>query len=101
MVARSAIGLGHRDRHVHQFTAESFEVRSHGGRAFAGVDGESLDLVTPLRFRIHPRGLRLLVPEQSLATAARRSARGLGLGDLVAVARGRQPSTVLDTSLSS
>jgi hypothetical protein len=45
--------------------------------------------------------MRILVPEESLATAARRGARGLGLGDLVAVARGRQPSTVLDTSLVS
>lgn len=101
LVARSAIGLGGRDRHIHQFTTESFEVRSHGGRAFAGVDGESLDLVTPLRFRAHPRGLCLLVPEASLSTAARRSVRGLGLGDLVSVARGRQPSTVLDADLAS
>ena len=98
LVARSAVGLGQRDPHIHQFTTISFEVRSHSGRAFAGVDGESLDLQTPLEFRIHPRGLRVLVPEESLATAARRSVRGLDLGDLVAVARGRQPGTVLDRS---
>jgi hypothetical protein len=101
MITRSTVGLAHRDPNIHQFTAKSFEVRSRSGRAFAGIDGESLDLDTPLEFRIHPRGLRVLVPEESLATAAKRSARGLDLGDLVAVARGRQPSTVRHESLTS
>ena len=38
----------------HEFTATSFEVRSRSGDAFAGVDGEALQLPTPLRFEIHP-----------------------------------------------
>ena len=42
--------------------APSFEVRSRSGTAFAGVDGEALEMTTPSMFRIHPRGLRLLVP---------------------------------------
>jgi diacylglycerol kinase family enzyme len=100
LITRSTVGLARRDSNIHQFTAESFEVRSHSGSAFAGIDGESLDLDTPLEFRIHPRGLRLLVPEESVAAAARRSVRGLDLGDLVAVARGRQPSTVRLESLT-
>ena len=101
LITRSTVGLGRRDPNIHQFATKSFEVRSRSGRAFAGIDGESLDLETPLEFRIHPRGLRVLVPEESLATAAKRSVRGLDLGDLVAVARGRQPSTVRAGSLTS
>jgi len=100
LVTRSTVGLSRRDPNIHQFTAESFVVRSRSGKAFAGVDGESLDLNTPLEFRTHPRGLQVLVPEASLATAAKHSARGLDLGDLVAVARGRQPSTVAQQSLT-
>jgi diacylglycerol kinase family enzyme len=100
LITRSTVGLGRRDPNIHQFTTKSFEVRSRSGRAFAGIDGESLDLDTPLEFRIHPRGLRVLVPEESLAAAAKRSVRGLDLGDLVAVARGRQPSTVRFGSLT-
>jgi diacylglycerol kinase family enzyme len=100
LVARSAVGLGRREPNIYHFATESFEVRSRSGRAFVGIDGESLDLDTPLEFRIHPRGLRVLVPEDSLATAARRSVRGLDLGDLVAVARGRRPDMALDESIS-
>ena len=101
LITRSVVGVAHRDPHIRQFAAPSFQVRSRSGKAFAGIDGESLELDTPLEFRIHPRGLRLLVPEESLATAARRSARGLDLGDLLAVARGRQPSTVRLGGLTS
>ncbi|WP_457207229.1 diacylglycerol/lipid kinase family protein [Nocardioides sp. P5_C9_2] len=92
MVARSTAGLGGRDPHIHQFTATSFEIRSHSGKVFAGVDGESLELASPLTFAIHPRGLRLRVPVASLEVAARRDAHGFDLGDLVDVARGRPPS---------
>ncbi len=77
MVARSTAGLAARDPHIHQFTATSFEIRSHSGRVFAGVDGESLELDSPLTFAIHPRGLRLRVPVDSLDVAARRDAHGL------------------------
>ncbi len=62
-----------------------------GGKAFAGVDGEALELPTPLAFTIHPGGLRLLVPEGNLAVAVRRRARDVSLGSVVAVARGVEP----------
>ena len=94
MIARSTVGLSRRDSHIYQFACETFEIRSRSGKVFAGVDGESLELDSPLRFATHPGGLRLLVPEASVAAAARRSARGFDFGDLVAVARGRQPRSV-------
>jgi diacylglycerol kinase family enzyme len=91
LMARSAVGLRGRDPGWHEFTCESFEVGSQAGTAFAGVDGEALDMPTPLRFRIHPRGLRVLVPESNLETAARRRARNVSVGALLAVARGTTP----------
>jgi diacylglycerol kinase family enzyme len=91
VVALSAIGQRRRSRHWHEFTTEHFEVRSRSGKAFAGVDGEALELDTPLDFRIHPRGLRLLVPAGNLTEAERRSARNVAVGDLLAIARGIDP----------
>ena len=88
VVALSALGQRRRSRHWHEFVAEEFEVRSASGKAHAGVDGEALELDTPLLFRVHRRGLRLLVPEASLTVAERRRARDVSLGDLVAIARG-------------
>lgn len=92
LMARSAVGLRGRDPGWHEFTCESFEVRSRGGSAFAGVDGEALDMPTPLRFRIHPRGMRVLVPQSNLEVAARRRARNVSVGTLLAVARGKRSS---------
>jgi diacylglycerol kinase family enzyme len=89
LVARSTLGLGSRDPHVHSFTAERFVVRSHSGSAFAGVDGEALDLPTPLEFRSHPAGLRVRVPASSAERLSRRHARNVGLKDLLRVATGR------------
>ena len=88
-MAASAVGLRARDPGWHEFTCESFEVRSRSGSAFAGVDGEALDMSTPLRFRIHPGGLRVLVPTSNLEVAARRRARNVSVGALFAVARGK------------
>ena len=88
MVTRTALGLGERDPRLHQFTAETFEVRSRSGKAFAGIDGEALELDTPLEFRTHPRALRMLVPGDVLADSAQRRARGFNPGRLVAVALG-------------
>ncbi len=90
--AGSLGGRARRESHVHQFTASSFEIRSHSGTVYAGIDGESLELASPLEFTIHPAGLHMLVPVDSLDTAARRGARNFGLGDLVAVARGGRPA---------
>ena len=70
------IGLGKRDPNLFAFEATAFEVRSRSGRALAGVDGEALDLPTPMQFEIHPGGLRLLVPPGGCP--GRREASGLG-----------------------
>jgi len=91
LMAASAVGLRGRAPGWHEFTCQDFEVRSRSGSAFAGVDGEALDLPTPLRFQIHPRGMRVLVPESNLEIAARRQARNVSAGALLAVARGRTP----------
>ena len=37
-----------RSRHWHEFTGERFEIRSRSGTAYAGIDGEALELATPL-----------------------------------------------------
>jgi diacylglycerol kinase family enzyme len=96
LFAASAIGARRRSRFWHEFTAPEFEVRSHSGVALAGLDGEAAELPTPLRFRSHPAGLTVLVP-RTAAEAATRWRRGdVGVGDLVAVAAGRElsaPST--------
>ncbi len=91
VVTLSALGQRRRSRHWHEFTTESFEVRSRSGKAFAGVDGEALELDTPLTFQIHPRGLRLLVPEGNLSAAERRQARDISAVDLISLARGVDP----------
>ena len=55
LFAASALGQRRRSDFWHEFTTTSFEVRSRSGTAFAGVDGEALELRTPLHFEIHPR----------------------------------------------
>ncbi len=91
VVTLSAIGQRRRSRHWHEFMTERFEVRSRSGKAFAGIDGEALELDTPLHFEIHPRGLRLLVPRGNLTAAERRRARDVSGADLIALARGVDP----------
>jgi diacylglycerol kinase family enzyme len=92
LFASQVVGRRSRSPFWRQFTAGQFEVRSRSGTAFAGVDGEALELPTPLRFGIHPRGLTLLVPAGNLETAERRRARDVHVGDLLAVAAGHEPS---------
>ncbi len=87
VVTLSLLGRGGASGHAVEFTATDFEVRSRSGRAFAGVDGEALELATPLRFRIHPGGLRLLVPEGNPQEALRRRSREVHVGDLLRIAR--------------
>ncbi len=89
--ALSALGQRRRSRYWHEFSAEQFEVRSRSGKAYAGIDGEALELSTPLDFKIHPGGLRLLVPEGNLTAAERRRARDISVGDLLTIARGVDP----------
>jgi diacylglycerol kinase family enzyme len=76
IVERVLTGEQRHDRYFHEFTAERFEVRSRRGTTFAGIDGEAVELETPLEFRIHPRGLRMLVPKDVVAAAERRRSRG-------------------------
>ena len=89
----AAIALGQRTRSAFwkEFTATEFEVRSRSGTAFAGIDGEALEMPTPLRFRIHPQGLTLLVPKGNIEAAEKRKARDVRIGDLVKLAAGREP----------
>ena len=88
VLALAAVGQRNRSRNWHEFTAEAFEIRSRSGTAFAGVDGEALEMATPMEFRIYPGGLRLLVPEGNLDAARRRRARNVSLRELLDVAKG-------------
>jgi diacylglycerol kinase family enzyme len=92
LVAGALAGLHPHGRYFHEFTAETFEIRSRGGQAFAGIDGEALQLDTPLEFRIHPRALRMLVPEDVLVASERRRTRGYSPRTLVDVVLGRRAS---------
>jgi len=89
LIALDAVGRRNRSRNWHEFTATTFEVRSRSGTAFAGVDGEALDMETPLVFRSYPGGLLLLVPEGNLEAEQERAARNVSIGELFDVARGR------------
>ncbi len=94
LVALAAMGMRDISRYWYEFTTDEFEVRSRSGTAFAGIDGEALELETPLRFRIHPLALRLYVPEGNLEVVERRRARSLGVRDVASVALGREPRPV-------
>ena len=65
-------------------------MRSRSGKVFAGVDGEALELETPLKFTIHPAGLRMLVPEGNRDAALHRAAREVHLHDMVDLMTGRE-----------
>ena len=88
VVTLALAGRGSSGGHAYQFNGETFEVRSRSGSAYAGIDGEALELDTPLQFRMHPRGLRLLVPEGNPEVALRREARDVRVRDLVHLAKG-------------
>ena len=72
VVTLALAGHGGRSRHAFEFTCETFEITSRSGRAYAGIDGEALELETPMTFRTHPQGLRMLVPEGNIEMALRR-----------------------------
>ena len=93
VVSLALAGKGGASRQAHEFDCQTFEVRSRSGRVFAGVDGEALELETPLRFSIHPAGLRMLVPEGNRDSALRRAAREVHLRDMVDLVTGREPMT--------
>jgi diacylglycerol kinase family enzyme len=86
VVTLALAGKGSASGSGFQFECDTFEVRSRSGKAYAGIDGEALELQTPLVFRIHPGGLRLLVPEGNVDVAVRRQAREVRVRDLVSLA---------------
>jgi diacylglycerol kinase family enzyme len=91
VVTLALAGQGGRSRHAFEFTCETFEITSRSGAAYAGIDGEALELETPLTFRTHPRGLRMLVPEGNIEVALRRQSRQVQVRDLVHLATGAPP----------
>jgi diacylglycerol kinase family enzyme len=91
LFAATALGQRKRSQYWQEFTTTTFEVQSRSGDAFAGVDGEALDLPTPLRFEIHHQGLTLLVPFGNVEAAERRRARDVTIADVVTLAAGREP----------
>jgi diacylglycerol kinase family enzyme len=88
VVTLALAGQGGRSRHAFEFTCETFEITSRSGAAYAGIDGEALELETPMTFRTHPRGLRMLVPEGNIEIALRRQSRQVHVRDLVHLATG-------------
>jgi diacylglycerol kinase family enzyme len=96
LMTLSAMGLRRLSSHWYEFTADKFEVHSHAGSAFLGVDGEALESPTPLQFEIHPLGLRMFVPGGNLEAAEKRRVKDLQWSNVVGVARGRgsQPTLV-------
>jgi diacylglycerol kinase family enzyme len=91
VVTLALAGQGGRSGHAFEFTCETFEIHSRSGTAYAGVDGEALTLDTPMTFRSHPEGLRMLVPEGNIEIALRRQSRGVRVRDLVHLASGASP----------
>ena len=88
VVTLALAGQGARSGHAFEFSCEEFEIRSRSGKAYAGIDGEALELETPMTFRSHPLGLRMLVPEGNIEMALRRQSRGVHVRDLVQLAKG-------------
>lgn len=86
VVTLALAGKGSASGAAHQFECDTFEVRSRSGKAFAGIDGEALELATPLVFRAHAGGLRMLVPEGNMEAAVRRQARDVHVRDLFSLA---------------
>jgi diacylglycerol kinase family enzyme len=91
VITLALAGQGGRSGHAFEFNCEGFEIRSRSGTAYAGVDGEALTLDTPMTFRSHPEGLRMLVPEGNIEVALRRQSRNVHVRDLVHLASGAQP----------
>ena len=92
VVTLALAGQGSRSEHAFEFSCEHFEIRSRSGTAYAGIDGEALELATPMTFRIHPQGLRMLVPDGNDEIALKRQARSVRMQDLVLLAKGMQPA---------
>jgi diacylglycerol kinase family enzyme len=73
-----------------QWSAPELRVDSAGGSILAGVDGEAMDLPTPLLIRVVPAGLRVVVPVGTSAPPAttERLLSSQALGSLLEIAGG-------------
>ncbi|MGZ4692434.1 MAG: diacylglycerol/lipid kinase family protein [Acidimicrobiales bacterium] len=68
---RTTMGLPlERVEGVDQWTATSIRVDSDDATVLAGIDGEALEMATPLDIRIVPGGLRVIVPVGTPETPA-------------------------------
>jgi diacylglycerol kinase family enzyme len=62
----AAAGRAERSPALWSWSAPTFVVESGQEALDVGLDGETVTLVTPLEFRIVPKGLRVLVPQGTL-----------------------------------
>jgi diacylglycerol kinase family enzyme len=85
-------GQGSRSGHAFEFNCKTLEIRSRSGMAYAGIDGEAVELETPMIIRSHPEGLRLLVPEGNIEIALERRSHEVRLRDLFLLAKGAPPA---------
>ncbi|MGI9666065.1 MAG: diacylglycerol/lipid kinase family protein [Acidimicrobiia bacterium] len=92
LMTLSALGMRDVSKHWWEFDVTDFVVESRSGSAFLGVDGEALEEPTPLRFSIHHRGLRMLMPEGNLRIAEQRRARDRTFRRVLNVAMGNDPT---------
>ena len=58
---------------------------------WVGLDGEAVEISTPVSFRVEPLALRVLVPHGNLRQAEARRSRDVSVGKLLRVARGVEP----------
>jgi len=89
-------------RPLRQWSAESFEVAAERSLP-AGVDGESLVLDAPLRFRIRPGVLRVRIARKhpgASPTAIMPEGISASVVELVRIAVGRKPTTSRSTRRS-
>jgi diacylglycerol kinase family enzyme len=91
VLAEATLHLNRGPQGLMQFQATQFEVRSGSGSAYCGVDGEALDLKTPLQFAIHPAGLTMLVPLDRAYGPVPETGRAVDFRALWDVAHGRHP----------
>jgi diacylglycerol kinase family enzyme len=93
LAATNQLGLS--DAFV-EWEAPTFEVvRGQGDtatdRVWVGLDGEAVEIETPVRFQVHPLSLRVLVPMGNLRVAELRRSRDVSVAKLVQLARGVNP----------
>ena len=61
-VIRTALGIASRVNDLDELQVDRVEIATHARRLFVALDGEVERLATPLRYRIRPRALRVLLP---------------------------------------